>query len=246
MYAPHPQRALSAASSVALVGCILALLVLGLDVRRTAESAVRLVSLELTAPPPPPPNRPERPQTPHARQPAPRHEASPRNLRNQATPVVAPPVQPLILPPPVIAAPLAGPGTAANTGASSLVGPGEGAGGIGNGNGGGGSGGTGDGDGDGEPVVGPRQVGGKLSYHDLPEGVLGEGQEAAVAVVFAVNPNGTASDCRAERPSGYPALDGLACRLIEQRFRFKPAKDRHGKPVRSWVAETHTWVARAE
>jgi protein TonB len=89
-------------------------------------------------------------------------------------------------------------------------------------------------------------VGGKLSYRDLPDGVLPEGTEAAVAVIFAVNPDGRVSQCSAERSSGYPALDSLACRLIEQRFRFRPAKDRFGRPVRSWVAETHTWVAREQ
>jgi protein TonB len=243
MYAPQPPRALSAASSVAIVGSVFALLLLGLNVQRTAGGALRLVSVELTRPQPAP-NPVERPRNPHARKPAPEHEASPRNLRDQATPIVAPAIQPLIPPPPVIAAPRAETGAASNTGASAVPGPGRGAGGIGNGRGGGGTGGNGNGAGDGEPVVGPRQVGGKLSYRDLPQGVLGEGQEAAVAVLFAVEPNGKASHCRAERSSGHPALDALACRLIEQRFRFKPARDRLGRPVRSWVAETHTWIAK--
>ena len=83
-----------------------------------------------------------------------------------------------------------------------------------------------------------------MSYRDLPVGILPLGQEASVDVVFAVNPNGRASDCEAERSSGYPVLDNLACRLIEQRFRFKPARDRLGRPVRSWVAESHSWIAR--
>jgi protein TonB len=83
-----------------------------------------------------------------------------------------------------------------------------------------------------------------MSYKDLPEGVLGLGQEASVDVVYAVNPDGRASNCRAEHSSGYPLLDNLACRLIEQRFRFKPARDRLGRPVRAWVEETHSWIAR--
>jgi protein TonB len=247
MYAWHPPRTISAVASLAFVGAILALLVLGLNVRQTAASTLRLVSVDL-AEPPPPPQPPEQPKAPkpHDRQPAPRHEASPRNIRNQATAVVVPPVQPLIPPPPVVTAPLAGPGAAANNGAASLAGPGQGAGGVGNGLGGGGAGGNGNGDGDGQPVVGPRQVGGKLSYNDLPDGVLAPEQEAAVEVLFAVNPNGRASDCRAERSSGYPVLDSLACRLIEQRFRFKPAKDRLGRPVRAWVMESHSWIAREQ
>jgi len=226
---------------VAIVVAMLALLALGLNVERTAVTTLRLVSVDL-AEAPQPTGQPKAPE-PRARKPAPRHEASPRNVRNEATAVVAPPVRPLVVPP-VVTAPQAGIGSAANNGASSLPGPGQGAGGAGNGLGGGGLGGNGAGDGDGEAVVGPRQTGGKMSYKDLPEGVLGLGQEASVDVVYAVNPDGRASNCRAEHSSGYPLLDNLACRLIEQRFRFKPARDRLGRPVRAWVEETHSWIAR--
>ena len=228
---------------MAIVVAMLALLALGLNVERTAATTLRLVSVDLAeAPQPQPTGQPKAPK-PRARKPAPRHEASPRNVRNEATAVVAPPVRPLVVPP-VVTAPQAGIGSAANNGASSLPGPGQGAGGAGNGLGGGGLGGNGAGDGDGEAVVGPRQTGGKMSYKDLPEGVLGLGQEASVDVVYAVNPDGRASNCRAEHSSGYPLLDNLACRLIEQRFRFKPARDRLGRPVRAWVEETHSWIAR--
>lgn len=228
---------------MAIVVAMLALLALGLNVELTAVTTLRLVSVDLAeAPQPQPTGQPKAPK-PRARKPAPRHEASPRNVRNEATAVVAPPVRPLVVPP-VVTAPQAGIGSAANNGASSLPGPGQGAGGAGNGLGGGGLGGNGAGDGDGEAVVGPRQTGGKMSYKDLPEGVLGLGQEASVDVVYAVNPDGRASNCRAEHSSGYPLLDNLACRLIEQRFRFKPARDRLGRPVRAWVEETHSWIAR--
>jgi protein TonB len=243
MYAWHPPRTLSAASSAAIVALAFALLVLGLNVRRTAEQAATLVSVELTEPPQPRPTEQPRAPVQHVQKPASKHQASARNVHNKATQVTAPPVQPLITPPPV-AAPHAGSGSAVNNGASNLRGPGQGAGGVGNGLGGGGLGGNGSGEADGEAVVGPRQTGGKMSYGDLPEGILAPGQEAAVDVVYAVNPDGRAANCRAEHSSGYPVLDSLACRLIEQRFRFKPAKDRFGRPVRAWMGETHTWVAR--
>lgn len=245
MYAWQPPRTLSAASSLAIVAAICALLLLGLNIRQSAPAALHLVSVDLGDPEPQPrPSEPPQAPQPHARKSAPKHEASPRNIRNVATPIVAPPVRLPIPPPPVVTAPLAGTGAAANNGASNLPGPGQGAGGVGNGLGGGGTGGSGNGDGDGEAEIGPRRTAGKLSYRDLPEGVLAEGQQAAVEVVYAVNPDGRASQCRAERSSGYPVLDSLACRLIEQRFRFKPAQDRNGRPVRAWIEETHTWFAR--
>jgi protein TonB len=243
MYAWHPPRALSAASSLAIVGLIAALLMFGLGVRQVVQQSLPLISMTI-APEPEPTPPPKPAEVRHADKPAPKHDASPRNLRNQATQVVAPQVRPIVIPPPVVTAPQQGAGFAANTGASSLPGPGQGAGGVGNGTGGGGRGGEGAGSGDGQPVVGPRRTHGELRYGDLPEGVLAPGQEATVEVLYWVGPDGRASQCRAERSSGYPVLDKLACSLIVERFRFRPAKDKHGRPVRAGVIENHTWVAR--
>ena len=242
MYAWHPPRALSAASSVAIVALIGVLLLLGLRAQQVIRQSPSPISLTLS-PQPQPTERPKPPEARHVDKPAPKHEASPRNFRNEATQVVVSPVQPPIVPPPVVTAPQAGIGSASNTGASTLPGPGQGAGGIGSGNGGGGLGGEGNGVGDGEPVVGPRRTRGELRYGDLPEGVLAPGEEATVEVLYWVNPDGRASQCRAERSSGYPVLDRLVCSLIVERFRFRPAKDTHGKPVRAGVIENHTWVA---
>jgi protein TonB len=152
--------------------------------------------------------------------------------------VFAPDLPPLIvLPPPIVTATRPAQGDAAQTGASDRAGPGQGAGGAGNGNGGGGTGGDGDG-----IVVGPRQIKGRLAFKDLPDGLLAPGDEASVGVRYAVNVDGTVSDCVADEPSGLPQLDALACRLIEQRFRYRPARDRAGRPVRAIVAERHTWI----
>lgn len=244
MYAWHPPRTLSAASSLAIVALIGALLLFGLRVQQVVRQSLPLLSIDVSLPPPVPTEQPKPPVVRHARTPAPKHEASSRNLRNQATPVVAPPVRPLIIPPPVVTAPQAGIGSAANTGASNRPGPGQGAGGLGNGNGGGGLGGEGDGDGDGDSVVGPKRIQGSLRYSDLPEGVLAPGQEATVEVVDRVEADGHVSRCRVEHSSGYPVLDNLACRLNEQRYHYRPARDRDGRAVWSLEGHSETWVAR--
>jgi protein TonB len=36
-------------------------------------------------------------------------------------------------------------------------------------------------------------------------------------------------------------LDETTCRLIEERFRFEPSRDRSGRPVRSRIVENHEW-----
>lgn len=245
MYASQPPRAVSAATSVALTAAIFAAFMFGFGLPRAARPVAGLVAVDLRETRPPPTPR-ERPAERHARKAAPKDAAGQRNLRNVATPIAAPPVVPLIVPPPVVAAPVADTGWAAQTGASDLPGSGRGAGGSGEGRGGGGTGGDGAGDGDGEPIQGPRQISGDMAFHDLPEGSLPLGEEAAVTVTFAVEASGRVTECRVERSSGYPGVDSQTCRLIERRFRFRPAIDRRGRPVRSFVRETHTWIARPQ
>lgn len=250
VYASRPPRALSAAAALTIVGSMAALLIFGLGAARSAPVAVPvpLVAIDLTPPKPSPtpterPKRQLRPSKPAAA----KGKPSPRNLRNKATQIVAQPVPLLLPPPPIIAAPKAGIGSAANTGASDRIGPGQGAGGIGDGFGGGGMGGDGDGDGDGGgAVTGPRRIRGRLSYDDLPQGLLALGQEASVELRYTVNPDGRVSRCRVVRTSGYSLIDAVACQLIEKRFRFRPAKNAAGRAVRADVIETHTWVADFE
>ncbi|ANY20534.1 Gram-negative bacterial tonB protein [Tsuneonella dongtanensis] len=243
MYVSQPPRAVSAASSALLTAGILAVLIFGFGPARTAEAVPALLSVEFADPPPPKPKQ-KAAERKTDRKAAPKDEAGRRNLKNEATAIVAPPVVPLIVPPPVVTAPVAATGSAPQTGAAPLPGPGQGAGTRGDGLGGGGLGGDGDGTGDGMAVKGPRRISGRMAFADLPEGVLALGEEASVRVIYTVEADGRVTQCRSDRPSGYPAIDSLTCRLIEQRFRFRPAVDRRGRPVASQVRETHSWYAR--
>lgn len=247
MYAaPRKTQAFSALASGALVVALALALILGLRVNQIAEQAEALVAVAFPLEQPPEPE-PERPRRKSAES-APKGDPAPPNLKNRATQIVAP-EPPFILkpPPPVVTAPEAHTGDADQTGASDLLGPGQGAGGIGDGFGGGGQGGSGTGSGGGgPPVVGPRQVRGSLAYRDL-SGLVPEGHgEIGVEVLFAVKPDGRVDDCRAVRSSGRPLLDAHVCRLIEQRFVFRPARDRAGRPVRSRVVEEHSWFGRPQ
>jgi protein TonB len=189
------------------------------------------------------PKQPKPPPPKHTQSSAPKGSPSPRNLRNKATPVFAPKLPPLIVPPPIVTATQPALGNAPQSGASDLPGPGQGAGGFGNGLGGGGEGGDGEGDG---IATGPRQTKGRLSFKDLPDGLLAPGEERRVGVRYFVNVDGSVSGCRVDEPSGLPQLDVLACRLIEHRFRYRPARDRAGHPVRSTIVEAHTWFSKED
>lgn len=242
MYAASVNRPASAAASFGIVALIGSMLVLGLRAGTTLPTVSSLLSVDLApdvpkpAPPPPPPPPRE------AHKAAAKGAPAPPARRNDAAQIVVPPLPILLRPPQVPTAPVAGTGSAANQGAAPVDGLGQGAGGVGNGLGGGGTGGFGNGDGGGLAAIGPKQIKGKMSESDLPEGLLAPGTEASVGVRYYVNVDGSVSGCVAERPSGYPAIDAMACRLITQRFRFRPAKDRAGRPVRSIIVETHTWV----
>ena len=207
-----------------------------------------LVAVDLAPPPPSsvPPPAPSKPPPPRpAEASAPKGDPGVRAFKARPTPVFAPKVQPvLIVPPSIVAVPLPDLGAEASTGASNLPGPGQGAGAHGSGRGGGGTGG--EGSGAGAPVKGPRQIRGHLSYDDLPAGLLADGQQAAVGVRYTVEADGTVSHCRIDQSSGFAALDAKACRLIEQRFRFRPARDRKGRPVSATIVEEHMWIARRD
>jgi periplasmic protein TonB len=171
--------------------------------------------------------------------------ASPPNLKSRATEIVAPPplVRPIV-PPPVVAAPTPALGSDWSSGAADVRGPGTGSGGIGTGTGSG-DGGLGEGGGrrTGSP---PRKLRGRLNDSDYPRSAGEAGVGGEVSVIFAVETNGRVTNCEVTESSGYAALDENTCRLIMRRYRFEPAKDWQGRPVRSRVTENHSWIIEQE
>jgi periplasmic protein TonB len=52
------------------------------------------------------------------------------------------------------------------------------------------------------------------------------------------------TSCTITRSSGVGELDALTCRLIQQRFRYRPSTDRSGRPIPDEVEGEQDWVAR--
>ena len=172
----------------------------------------------------------------------PQGAASPPNLRAIATPVVAPvPVIVVPLPPIVVVTQKADEGRAVASGAAPVAGPGMGSGGQGDGSG---SGGAGDGDGDGDGGGGAplRKTGGRITGRDYPRGPYEAGIGGTLFVRYTVGVRGRVTDCAVTRSSGNAVLDTATCRLITERFRFKPRRNSAGKPVPSVIVEDHSWV----
>lgn len=223
----NPRRqTLAALAAGTLVAGMASMLILGLRVTLSGPRLMSLVAVSLVPPPPEPD-----PPPPPARSTAPRGAQSPADQRNRASPVLAAP-NPLPSAP-VVAAREPGEGDAAQSGAADRAGPGEGAGGTGDGTGGGGA-----------IATGPVQVRGRLSVDDFPFGLIGPGERASVRLRYVVETDGRVSTCRILRSSGFAEVDAMACRLIEQRFRYRPARNAAGDPVRAGVEETHTWFRR--
>jgi protein TonB len=183
---------------------------------------------------PPPPLPPQQPQ-----QPQPKEKeggSAPKNIRSEATPVVAP--KPRIETPPVqqiVAATTPRQGTAPTQGASDVRGPGTGAGGTGNGTGSG-SGGNGPGGGGDNGVAEPPHLvtpvlrGRDFSpdlFYQWPPG-------ATVFLRLRVDARGFVSECTVDRGTGVATIDSTICNLAHERLRFRPALNRIGQAVAGW------------
>jgi protein TonB len=127
--------------------------------------------------------------------------------------------------------------SAAPSGGGSGSGPaiGSGAGGGAGGNGYGGD------DGGGTDL---EQIAGSIEASDYPRHLRDAGIGGRVSFVFTVEPNGRVGRCTITRSSGVPELDALTCRLVQQRFVYRPSTDRYGRPIADEVEGEHDWVAR--
>ncbi len=144
--------------------------------------------------------------------------------RAEADPIVAP-SRPVVTAPP--AAPVAGTGSAPQSGASA---GGEGTGGAGSGNGPGGGGHYG----------APTKIAGDLAERDYAKAGRARRLGTAVIVALTVGTDGRVTACRVHQPSGDPDADAVTCRLAIERFRFHPALDPNGNPVEA----TFGWQQR--
>jgi protein TonB len=247
MHASAGQRVLAALASLLVVTGAALALVFGFALRlplpsvpQALETIVTTRNLPQEREPPPPPPRKEPGSS------AAKESSSPPNLRDEATSVFAPSprVPPLIMPPPIIAAPEPDTGDAVSTGAADRAGPGRGSGGRGEGHRGASKdSGYGSGQDFRQPAALPRQIRGRLRFSDLPRDLRREREGAELTLRYRIGIDGAASDCRILVSSGRPELDAHTCRYITEHFRFRPARDERGRPVPYVMTEIHGWDA---
>ena len=186
------------------------------------QSGLRIIDL---AKPPPPPQQRQQPQ-PKEKE----GGSAPKNIRGEATPVVAP--KPRIETPPVqkiAASETPRQGIAPTQGASEVRGPGTGAGGTGTGTG------SGSGGGDGGYVSPPQLVTPTLSGRDIPRDILDRWPPGATVFMrLRVDARGTVAECTVDRGTGNPMIDAALCNIAHERLRFRPALNRSGQAVAGW------------
>jgi protein TonB len=197
---------------------------------RDPNGEMRIIDLsKLMQPPPPAPARQQRPKQKEG-------GSAPKNIRSQATPVVAP--KPRIVTPPVqpmAASATPRQGASPTQGASNVRGPGTGAGGFGNGTGSGNGGNGPGGGGDGGVADPPHLVTPVLRGYDFPRDLIDQWPgRATVFMRLRIDARGFVSECLVDRGTGIPAIDGQMCNLAHERLRFRPALNRSGQPVAGW------------
>jgi protein TonB len=224
----------SALAAVAVVQAVLALALLSgfrVTVQRSGELVERLIQITLPKVPPPPPPvvrvEPRAAQPREATAAAPRTAPAPRGGSPGSVPAHALPSVTPIVPIQPTAPPSGG-----GTGTGPALGSGQG----------GGPGGTGYGEG-GEGGTDLEQIAGAIYPSDYPRRLREAGIGGTVEFEFTVGVNGRVAGCRITRSSGVVELDLLTCRLVQQRFRYRPSTDRYGRPYPEVVEGEHEWIA---
>jgi protein TonB len=223
-----PRERLVALAAVALVQLALALALLSgfrVEVARQADVVERLIEIALPRPPPPP----VQPAQKAVRQQKPAPKAEPAKIGGSPGPQPAharPSVVPIVAVAPSAAPSGGGAGTGPALGAGS----------------GGGAGGNGYGD-TGEGGTDLEQIAGAILPSDYPRRLRDAGIGGRVEFTFTVGPNGRVGRCAITRSSGVPELDALTCRLVQQRFVYRPSTDRYGHPIADEVEGEHEWIA---
>lgn len=155
--------------------------------------------------------------------------ASAENIRSEGKPVEAP--EPEVKLPPVQprpAAEQAGAGADQTQGAADRPGEGTGAGGVGFGTGAGNQG-TGRGGGGINP---PVLIEGNITRRDYPRELRDQPLvRGRMTLQFTITAEGRVRNCRAIQSSGNAILDRDTCRLMEERYRYRPATNGLGQPI---------------
>lgn len=159
-------------------------------------------------------------------------KSAPAGRKADPSPIIAPPSK-VPTQQPVVAALVAGTGSASTAGAAT-TGGGSGAGGSGNGPGGGGDGGGGG-------RIGAMLINGRLTNRDYRTIAGPDVPSGSAMYVLLVNTDGRVERCRPAASSGSTRIDQSLCAILTQRLRFRPAMERDGRLLYQDVNYVARW-----
>jgi protein TonB len=77
---------------------------------------------------------------------------------------------------------------------------------------------------------------------DYPIESLKRNEQGTVNFAVVVGTDGRVTSCGILHSSGSETLDSQTCRIMQERLRFRPALDSHGRPTEDRFAGTLNWV----
>ena len=217
-------RAMTLVGVAALHLALIVALISAFGVEVVVQTVKSIAAFNVPVPPPEP--------TPQATQP----QGAAAPPAPKATPRPQPSPSPRIVVVPKPAPTVASTGSAPKSGASAA---GSGSGGAGQGSGTG-SGGRGNGSGGGIAQR-AEKIAGELKTRDFPRSGANDRDGKFIVVRYAVGTDGRVRNCRVVQSSGSAEADAITCRLIEKRFRYRPAENAAGNPVADETAWKQWW-----
>lgn len=89
-----------------------------------------------------------------------------------------------------------------------------------------------------------RMIDGSIGWQDYPREAVHARWEGRVVVRLAIDSGGDVESCDVVATSRVPVLDGTTCRIARTRFRFEPALDAAGAPIRATYVQYVNWALR--
>ena len=86
-----------------------------------------------------------------------------------------------------------------------------------------------------------RPWSGSISSDDYPRSEWRRRIGGITVVRMLVNEGGRLAACEVTESSGNAKLDAIPCRVLQRRFRFKPARDSGGRAVAQWLGLRWKW-----
>lgn len=92
-----------------------------------------------------------------------------------------------------------------------------------------------------QAAVGATLRSGSISDEDYPSSALRAEAEGTTVARFTIGTDGRVTSCTVTSSSGNSSLDDTTCKLIQRRFRYKPAQDDAGNPVTETKTQRVVW-----